>query len=104
MNSQIKNSVEKIAKSYFGKEAEEIIPLPESGSYRKYFRVISGSETVIAVYNEDLKENVAFLSFTKHFLKFDLPVPKILKEDLNNNVYLLKDLGDETLFSLLIKQ
>jgi len=104
MKSQIKKSVEKIVKNYLGKEAEEIIPLPESGSYRKYFRIISENHSVVAVYNEDLKENIAFLSFTEHFLKFDLPVPKILAQDLDDNVYLLEDLGDDTLFSLLLEK
>ncbi len=104
MSSRIENSVGKIAKDYFDKEAEQIIPLPESGSYRRYFRIVSGEETAVAVYNEDKKENIAFISFTEHFLKFDLPVPKIFKTDLDNDVYLLEDLGDDTLFSLLINK
>ncbi|NOX18730.1 MAG: phosphotransferase [Chlorobi bacterium] len=104
MNERILKSISIIVRNYFGKEADEIIPLPESGSYRKYFRVVNGNQTAIAVYNEDLKENIAFLSFTEHFLKFNLPVPKILAKDLENNGYLLEDLGDDTLFSLLIEK
>lgn len=78
--------------------------MPVSGSDRKYFRLCSEEKSVIGVYNPDRKENIAFLEFTRHFLKNGLPVPKILAEDLPANFYLLEDLGDETLFSLLSKE
>ncbi|MDP2362988.1 MAG: RNase adapter RapZ, partial [Ignavibacteria bacterium] len=47
------------------------------------------------------KENEAFLSFSKTFNKINLNVPKILHTDLDNHVYLLNDLGDATLYSLV---
>jgi len=77
--------------------------LPQSGSYRKYYRLETGKKTIIGVYNEDLKENKAFLDFTHHFLKHKLPVPNILGVDPDQKIYFLEDLGDETLFSFLQK-
>lgn len=59
------------------------------------------SETIIGVYNEDLKENQAFLTFTKHFFDKGLKVPEVLEEDGSGMYYLLSDLGDETLFSYI---
>jgi aminoglycoside/choline kinase family phosphotransferase len=85
----------------FQRNIDNIITLPRSGSYREYYRLFSGDFTAIGVYNTDRKENEAFLKFTKHFLSSELAVPGIYSEDLDNNVYLLHDLGNTTLFSFI---
>jgi len=82
-------------------EAGEITFLPASGSYRKYYRIQTDLKPVIGVINEDIKENEAFLSFTNHFLSQELRVPEIFAVDGSRQVFLLTDLGDETLFSFL---
>jgi len=76
-------------------------PLSPSGSYREYYRIKSKSKNAIGVFNNDKKENIAFIKFTKHFLKKGLNVPKIYRKDLRNNIYLEEDLGDTTLFAYL---
>ena len=86
----------------FGERADGIVRLPDSGSNRLYFRLSGTRGTVIGVYNNDRKENEAFLSFTRTFESLILPVPEILAEDLQKNCYLLSDLGDQTLFSELV--
>lgn len=88
---------------HYKTEALDFDPLPPSGSYREYYRIKNKSVSAIGVYNNDRKENDAFISFTKQFLSNKLNVPKLYKEQLDNNVYLLEDLGDETLFSKIIK-
>jgi aminoglycoside/choline kinase family phosphotransferase len=88
----------------FGNIPETIMPIPGSGSNRMYFRLGNGSTTVIGAFNEDLKENMAFLSFTRTFLDHGLPVPAIHAESRNGACYLLDDLGDVTLFSFLQEQ
>ena len=80
---------------------DQIIKLPPSGSYRQYYRIISNGLSTIGAFNEDRAENIAFLSFTKHFYKKGLPVPQPLAEDLDNHVYLIQDLGDTTLLSYI---
>jgi len=85
-------------------EALYIIPLAQSGSYRKYFRINGKEKTAIGVFNPDEKENKAFISFTKHFLKKGLNVPKLYTQNLEENIYLIEDLGDTTLFSLIEKE
>ncbi|MBO4403027.1 MAG: phosphotransferase [Bacteroidales bacterium] len=85
----------------FGTEVATIVPLPVSGSSRRYFRMRQGEISVLGVYNKDRKENEAFLNFTRHFLSKQLKVPQILAENLDENVYLVEDLGDETLFARL---
>jgi aminoglycoside/choline kinase family phosphotransferase len=90
-----------IFEKYAGHQPRTFEALPRSGSYREYYRISARDKSAIGVFNADRKENDAFLTFTRHFLKKDLPVPRIYFEDLEHNVYLLEDLGDETLFSFL---
>jgi len=79
----------------------EIKTMPAHGSDRKYFRLRGKTKHAIGVYNNDLKENIAFLSFSKHFFKHKLNVPEIYEQELDKGIYLEEDLGDETLFSYL---
>lgn len=75
--------------------------LKAHGSDRKIFRMSGAQGSLIGIYNADRAENTAFLSFSKHFHKWGLPVPRIFAEDLAQGVYLEEDLGDTTLFSFL---
>jgi aminoglycoside/choline kinase family phosphotransferase len=75
--------------------------LQQSGSNRQYFRIFAETETIIGVYNQDVKENDAFFSFTHFFLTQHINVPKIITIDETKQFYLLEDLGDETLFAFL---
>jgi len=94
-------SLVSIFKQHFNFEAEKIAALPRSGSYREYYRLRGRGNSAIGVYNYDRKENEAFLDFTRHFFSKGLLVPEIYVENLNENVYLLQDLGDTSLFSFL---
>jgi aminoglycoside/choline kinase family phosphotransferase len=88
--------------SYIRETPGAIIPLPGSGSYRSYCRIFrKDGSTVIGVSNADKKENLAFTAFSRHFRSCGLPVPEVLAEDIDQGIYLLNDLGDETLFSFL---
>ncbi len=78
--------------------------LPGSGSERQYFRIISKNKQAIGAYNPNRDENKAFISFSKTFFKNGLKVPEIYSFDKSNDVYLIEDLGDITLFSLLQKK
>lgn len=84
-----------------GLKAIEIKQLPQSGSYRKYFRIFLENETLIAVYNQNLTENKAFLGLTEHFSKLNINVPKIVIENLEENIYITEDLGDTTVYDFL---
>ena len=82
-------------------KADYFSGLLPSGSAREYYRIKSKKTSAIGVYNPDKKENTAFINFSRHFLSRDLNVPEIYNVDLGNNIYLIQDLGDTTLFSLL---
>lgn len=90
-----------IFENWAGEKAVQIDTMPQSGSYREYYRIHGETKTAIGVYSEDLKENKAFLSFTKHFLSIGLPVPELFAEDENGKLYLISDLGKKTLFDFL---
>ena len=78
-----------------------IAQLPPSGSDRQYYRISGTETTVLGAHNLDKKENIAFVKFSRHFHQKGLPVPQIYAEELDDNVYLLQDLGDTTLFGYL---
>ena len=53
--------------NWAGEKAIKVTPLAQSGSDRKYFRMISEKKSALGVYNSDSKENLAFIEFTRHF-------------------------------------
>lgn len=104
LKKEIKKSLAELFIKWCGEELKEFKAMPGSGSYRKYFRVLGKTKSAIAVYNEDRKENIAFLQFSRHFKKKNLPVPEIFAENLNENIYLQEDLGDTTLFAYITEK
>ncbi len=75
--------------------------LPPSGSSREYVRITGSKKVAIGVFNPDVKENIAFLTFSRHFREKGLPVPEIYAVAADNLLYLEEDLGNMTLFSYL---
>jgi aminoglycoside/choline kinase family phosphotransferase len=94
-------ALEKLYKQWSGEEVDINVPLPRSGSYRRYFRMKSKNHSAIGVFNADKKENNAFITFTNHFFSQKLSVPELYLFDNKNNVYLIEDLGNENLFSFI---
>ncbi|MCB8999616.1 MAG: phosphotransferase [Bacteroidales bacterium] len=78
----------------FGKNCTEVSSLVPAGSARQYFRLRNGDITAVGAFNADVRENRAFLGFTKHFLNKGLPVPQIYAVASDEMHYLLEDLGD----------
>src|SRR5215471_20410922 len=70
-------------------------------SGRKIIRLVAGKQTAIGILYNVREENVAFLEFSRHFRRHDLPVPEIYADDLARDAYLEEDLGDTTLFDFL---
>ncbi len=98
-------NITNLVKQISDKEIISINKLAQSASYREYYRItFSDNESIIGTYNEDYKENVAFINFSKTFLAKKLNVANILAVDLDNSIYLLEDLGSFTLFDILNKE
>ncbi len=94
----------KLFEAWANEKLVKITPLAQSGSDRKYYRIFSENKTALGVFNNDTKENLAFVEFSKHFLSKGLNVPKIYAEEVTQDIYLIEDLGDTTLFAFLTKQ
>ena len=101
MKTSDKNEIIQLFEQHFNEKAEIVSMLPASGSYREYCRLKNKNRSVIGAFNADLKENAAFLSFTSHLKKNDIPVPEVYAVSNDLKKYLLEDLGDTTLFGFL---
>jgi len=100
MNDPVK-LLDELYQQWSNTKAESIIPLPESGSYRRYFRMISGNNHVMGVHNSDNRENRAFIYLNRQLLGTGNRVPRVYAQDLEKHVYLEQDLGDVTLLEYL---
>jgi aminoglycoside/choline kinase family phosphotransferase len=91
-------------KELFGSTDTEVIPLPRSGSDRRYYRINEGKGSIIGAFNANPEENEAFIGFTNHFRTKSLPVPEIFGYIPEKYVYYLQDLGDDNLYTWLHKK
>ncbi len=89
--------------THFKEEVTFFEQLPGSGSYREYVRMKSTGNQVIGAYNQDIKENQAFLEFSIHFKNKGIPVPVIYAVSYDQRTYLQEDLGNVTLFDFVTK-
>ncbi len=101
MKTKVRKEIEQLFEQQFGAKPGKVTMLPPSGSYREYCRIRSNGHSVIGAWNADVKENTAFLSFTDHFKKNEIPVPEVYAVSADRQKYLLEDLGDTTLFDFL---
>lgn len=77
--------------------------LPKSGGDRIYFRIVTQANSYIITYNENIKENEAFLRFTEHFHKINAPVPHIYLKHPDGKMYIQEDFGCASLLNKLEK-
>ena len=103
MELKIKDQLISLFESHFKEEVTYFEQLPGSGSYREYVRMKSSGNLVIGAYNQDIKENQAFIEFSAHFKNKGIPVPNIYAVSTDMRSYLQEDLGNITLFDFLTK-
>lgn len=101
---QLELTLSKLFEQWSGKAPDLVLPLAPSGSDRIYYRLQNKDTSAIGAFNPDQKENIAFLTFSKHFKSKGLPVPAIYAEQLADKVYLQEDLGFTTLYSYLLQK
>ncbi|MFV0553656.1 MAG: phosphotransferase [Mangrovibacterium sp.] len=103
MKQEIKEQLRHLFVETFAEEPTQIEEFPANGSYREYCRMTSNHYVVIGSWNADLRENEAFVSFSKHFKAQGLPVPKIYAVNETGDCYLQSDLGCDTLYDFLTR-
>ena len=94
----IQNILAELTRS-IGETPYEIQPIAESGSARKYFRIITDNRNLIGTYSNNVEENEAFLTFSKHFHDLGLNVPEVFAVNEEKTCYLQSDFGDDNLFA-----
>src|SRR5258708_3646133 len=95
----------KLFEQHFHAPPQRIQPLQGElgGSGRKIIRLANEKVTAIGILYGVREKNVAFLEFSKHFRRLDLPVPEIYAVDFSHRAYLEEDPCDTTLFEFLSK-
>lgn len=92
-------------KNVFSKEPINFEKIKRGVSEKVILRIRNNKkDSIIGIYNKNLKENNAFFSFTKTFSENGLLVPEILYISKNKNIYFLNDLGKPTLFDYIISK
>ena len=76
-----------------------ILPIAESGSARKYYRILTDDKSLIGTFSNNIEENDAFLTFSKHFHDLGLNVPEVFAVNEEKTCYLQSDFGDDNLFA-----
>ncbi len=93
-----------LAEQYYQVPCSKMEKIPQSGSVRVYCRLhFEGKPSLMGAYNEDVAENRVFFAYTRFFGQQGVNVPQLLKIHSDGQYYLLSDLGDETLYSFLLR-
>jgi aminoglycoside/choline kinase family phosphotransferase len=97
------SSITGLFRKWSGHTPLTIKRLPDTASGRKYYRLQADNIAAMGVYNNNKRENQAFLYLSAHLKKYDVNVPAVYGTDIENGVYLIEDLGDNTLYSFIEK-
>lgn len=88
--------------SWAGEPCVECLALGANGSSRRYYRLSGATRHCIGTVAGNVRENEAFFSFTRHFRAKGMPVPELYVVHEDRQHYLQQDLGDTTLYCLLL--
>lgn len=98
----VQRIIEELYIDFAGEKPIQIQQLPTSASDRTYFRLTTKKhKTYLVARNACVRENDAFIYLSKHFARYGIHVPSILHVNKDHTLYVLEDLGDQTLFSHL---
>ena len=77
MEPTAKERLVALFEQWSGQQLAALSELPPSGSYRQYYRLSGASVSVLGAINQNIKENRAFLEFSRFFHEKGLRVPEI---------------------------
>src|SRR5450432_766653 len=95
---------EDISELFAGYSKESILSInkiPQSGSIRIYFRILTATKYYIATHGINIKENLSFIRFSRHFKSKQCPVPEIYAVNIEGTIYIQEDFGDISLLDRL---
>lgn len=94
-------SLKKLFIAYKGCDPLRIVPLEQSGSDRRYFRLSSQDWSCIGTFVPDAEEGECFIRLASDFRKDGRAVPEVFAASADFHCYIQEDLGDRSLFSVL---
>lgn len=98
--------MEKLQQLFFqhiGYKADTCRKLTPAGSPRRYYRLTAGDSSLIGSVGTSPCENRAFVAIARQMRSQGLPAPEIYVVSDDGMRYLQEDLGDTSLFSLLME-
>ena len=102
-SAEVISTLEKLFEEHFKVKPDKIDLLPVSGSDRRYYRLSNKKKTAIGTHNINVAENNSYFYFTELFRKHEINVPEVYGISKDRRSYLQQDLGNTTLFSVLMK-
>ncbi|MBS1596713.1 MAG: phosphotransferase [Bacteroidetes bacterium] len=97
----IVEDIRNLFSSFSNEPIVSIEKIPQSGSIRIYFRLLTKSKSFIATYGINVQENLTFIRFSQHFRKAHCPVPEVYAVNNDNTIYIQEDFGDVSLLNKL---
>jgi aminoglycoside/choline kinase family phosphotransferase len=101
---QITRDIASLFLSFSKEPVISINKIPQSGSIRIYYRILTRSGSYIATHGINIKENQSFIQFSRHFKTKNCPVPEIYAVNKEGTIYIQEDFGDISLLNLLEQQ
>lgn len=78
------------------KDFSKLVPASADASFRRYFRLVSeGKSFIVMDAPPDREDSRPFVDIAKSLLSFDLHVPIIYEQNLDDGFLLLSDLGEQ---------
>ena len=87
-----------------GEPCTECLAIGAGGSSRRYYRLLGATRHCIGAVADDVRENEAFFAYSRHFFAKGIRVPELYCIADDRRHYLQQDLGDQTLYGLLIEK
>ena len=96
--------LDQLYRLHFGTAPDKMEEIHLAVSQRRYFRIFRGAESWIGTYSPDVRETVAFCTFSDHFLKLGIHVPEVFAVSDDKQFYLQSDLGETRLYELAVSR
>lgn len=93
------DTLRKLFHKKFPDDILSIEPVKAGASKRQIYRITTEDKKYIAIFNNNIAENKAFIKFSQIFKENNFNVPEIYTVSNDYLYYLQEDLGDETLFA-----
>ena len=98
---QITQNISELFARYSQETILSINKIPQSGSIRIYYRILTSKGSYIATHGINIKENLSFIQFSRHFKTKQCPVPEIWAVNTEGTIYIQEDFGDVSLLNRL---